>query len=77
MGSEKKKTFLKRLDDILDKAAAYGPTLAEDVPVTRDLINELLGRESDCLDMIELGMDLGVLLAKLEVRILHKELGDL
>ena len=76
MGSPKK-TFLKRLDDVLDRAAAYGVRVAEHVPGTRDKINELVERRSDNIDMIEMGMELGVLLAKLEMRILHKKPEDL
>lgn len=72
-----KKTFLGRLDDVIDKAAAYGESLAESVPDTRDRIKELVDRKSENLDMIELGMELGVHLAKLEMKILHRRPEDL
>ncbi len=81
MGSKKKKkkkTFLERLDDILSKAAAYGPLVREDVPVARDLVARFRQSKSqDHLDLMEQGMELGVLLAKLEIRILGTTPEDL
>ena len=79
MGSKKRqKTYLERLDDILSKASAYGEDLSESIPATRDLIARLRGSESqDNLDLIEQGMELGVLLAKMEIRILDKRPEDL
>ena len=78
MESKKKKTFLERLDDILDKACAYGEGISETVPATRDLIGELRRSKSqDNLDLIEQGIELGVLLAKMEIRILDKRPEDL
>lgn len=71
------KTFLQRLDDVLDRASSMGVRIAERVPETRDKIHELVERRSENLELIELGMELGVLLAKLETRILGKALEDL
>ncbi len=78
MGSKKKKTYLARLDDILSKASAYGEDLSETVPATRDLIEKLRrSKNQDNLDLIELGLELGVLLAKMEIKILDKRPEDL